>query len=688
MPRPNPWNLQKPFFLLGFCLALGVAVGPVGATNYTVTTLSDAIANDGQCSLREAIQEANNGADTDCAGLPSPGDDTIVFTVSGTITLSSTLPNILDAATVGALTIDGSGQSVTISGDSDGDGFGNVRVMYVNSGGNLTLQNLTIAYGYVTNVTGYGAGIYNAAGATLTVINCTFSKNWASNSFGGGIYNAAGGTLTVTNSVFRENSAFWGGGMYNSGTTNVTTTTFWLNSAAAFGGGIENDGGTLSITNCTFDNNSANNYGGGIENKSGGTLNVTNSTFNQNSAGNGGGGINGAGSGTMTVINSTLAFNTATWGGGIFVGTSHTATLKNTIIANSTGGGDCYLWGGTVTGNNNLIKDTTYACGLINGSNGNIIGVDPSTGPLTGSPAYFPLNPGSPAIDAGDPITCSNPPVSNQSQNGITRPQDGDGNGSAICDIGSFEAPAVLVSQADMAVDAWVLPASAAPGQTTTGWGFVCVNNGPDAATNATCSISASAGTITNLNCNPAVPVPSLASGSFITCTFDFTAPGTPGGSDTPETEFTLTITAGASTSDPNAANNTSSPATPGRLLDALNDTATFPANTSQSYNVGSNDQYGNGSLPPGVNFTLTGTTCASASINSTTGVATFTVPPSGSCVVAYQVCLGPACDTAQLTVTAQQQLEPIPTLDEWGLAALVLLIAGAGLLLVRRVVA
>lgn len=64
---------------------------PVYAVSYVVDSLGDAIANDGFCTLREAIQEANNGADTDCPGLPSAGDDTITFSVSGTITLGSTL---------------------------------------------------------------------------------------------------------------------------------------------------------------------------------------------------------------------------------------------------------------------------------------------------------------------------------------------------------------------------------------------------------------------------------------------------------------------------------------------------------------------------------------------------------------------------------------------------------------------
>jgi len=793
-------------------LGLMMAVATADALTYTVTTLSDAVANDSQCSLREAIQEANNGADTDCAGSPSNGNDTIVFSVSGTIALSSTLPNILDAATVGALTIDGGGY-ITISGDSNGDRVGDVRVMVVDSGANLTLQNLTIASGsapsslgggiwnsgalhvsqctFSNNSAGWGGAIYNAStlslssstfsgnnttdyggairndgtltvggstfssntaatsggaiyniflaalivtntsfnsnsanfggaiandnimtvtgsvfstnsatdsgGAirndgTLTVMASSFSGNTATSGSGGGIYNFYG-TLTVDNSDFSGNRARYGGGIWNKASLYVTTTTVRSNFASNEGGGMSNVG-VADVKGSTFTGNEAGDLGGGILNNSGGTLAVTNSTLSENrvdpTTGRGGAICNDGG--TLTLINSTLSANEAFNGGGLYTVPSSSATLKNTIIANSTLGGDCT---GTLSGSNinNLIEGTGIAaCGLTNGSNGNIVGLDPNLGALTGSPAYFPLNLGSPAIDAGDNTTCATAPVNNQSQNGVTRPQDGNGDTVPICDIGSFEAPAAPAAQSDMAASLGSLPPSLSPGGSYSPLTFSCTNNGPGAAINPTCSITASAGTVSILSCSPALPVGSLASGASISCTFDFTAPGTAGGFNTPETGVTFTVTTGAA-NDSNTANNTASNISPIPIVDALDDAATFPAGSTQSYNVGANDQYGGGSLPtgsPSPVFALDSgnTTCSGAGITSPGGAASFQVPSSGSCVVAYRVCVISGCDTAQLVVTAQQQPQPIPALDEWGLTALVLLMVGAGLLLVRRLVA
>lgn len=124
--------------VLGLGWLLAGLVSPAGAVTYTVTHLADpGTAGDSQCSLREAIESANGAGNGDC-GPDSAGDDTIVFGLSGTITLGSTLPAIVSGQ--GSLTIDGGG-AITISGGNSH------RVLQVNSGADLTLRDLTVADG-------------------------------------------------------------------------------------------------------------------------------------------------------------------------------------------------------------------------------------------------------------------------------------------------------------------------------------------------------------------------------------------------------------------------------------------------------------------------------------------------------------------------------------------------------------
>lgn len=441
---------MKRFRLLGALLLVVMLfarqhVQPVYAAGYVVNSLADNTTNDTFCTLREAILAANNAPANANCGVGSASNDTITFSVSGTITLVWFLPNIVSGA--GTLTIDGGG-NITISGNNA------VRVMIVDSGANLTLLNLTIANastplsgggvvnsGTLTvsnstfsgNTAGSGGGIVNFSSGTITIADSTFSGNSAT--FGGGIDNA-GGALTVVNSTFSGNSAAnSGGGIYNNpdSTLTVNTSTFSSNSAT-YGGGIANNG-ALTVNTTTFYLNVANTngQGGGIRNL--GTSTVTNSTFANNRAegllGEGGGIWS---SGTLTVNHSTFSSNVSNPnnGGGNVRISSGSATIRNTILANSVNGGDCE---GTLTSTstNNLIS-AFAGCGLTNGVNGNIVGQDPQLGTLTGSPAYFPLTAGSPAFNAGDNATCAA-----TDQRGVLRPQGG------RCDIGAFELSIVLV---------------------------------------------------------------------------------------------------------------------------------------------------------------------------------------------------------------------------------------------------
>jgi len=88
---------------------------------------------------------------------------------------------------------------------------------------------------------------------------------------------------------------------------------------------------------------------------------------------------------------------------------------------------------------NNL--EDSVECGLVPGLDDQP-DTDPQALPLAlngGTLAVHALADGSLAIDAGDNATC--PAVD---QRGATRPVDGDGNGTAICDIGAFEYGGIL----------------------------------------------------------------------------------------------------------------------------------------------------------------------------------------------------------------------------------------------------
>ncbi|MCP4418506.1 MAG: hypothetical protein GY805_17955, partial [Chloroflexi bacterium] len=302
------------------------------------------------------------------------------------------------------------GNSFTI----DGQDYLGVRPFYIATNSTVTIQNMTITGGNTSS----GGGISNDG--TLTVSNSTLRGNSVYAYGGGGILNE--GTLTVSNSTLSDNSAYaGGGGITNSGTLTISNSTLSGNSVGWSGGGIDNYG-MLTISNSTLSGNSADWSGGGIYNFS--TLIISNSTLSDNFAA-GGGGIYNVG-GTLAVSNSTLSGNSADYdgGGGIFNG--GTLTVNNSIISDSTPGGDCYNNSGTITSNGyNLDSDGT--CNWSETTD--ISSSDPLLGPLQdngGDTFTHALLDGSPAIDAGDTTLTTD-------QRGVARPQ---GNAD---DIGAYE---------------------------------------------------------------------------------------------------------------------------------------------------------------------------------------------------------------------------------------------------------
>lgn len=418
---------------IGLGLLASLAVSPVLAATIGVNSTSDVAADDGFCTLREAIMAANTDtASGAMAGecVAGSGADTVTFSAPGTITLGSDLPFI-----VHELTINGAG-TVTIDG-------GNSRVF--NTAGTVTLSGLTIANGFDFE----GGAIRNVA--NLTVTSSTISNSQANE--GGGIFNL--GILTVTSSTISGNSATEGGAIYNdNGLVTVSSSTLAGN-LGTFGGAINNDGGSVIVTSSTISGNSAA-AGGGIVNFFG-PLTVASSTISGNTATVTGGGIHAA-SGSVTITNSTLTGNSASTGGGIQSQGSAAMVIRNSTISGNTAtaaaGGIAAL--ATESLFNTIVAGNTAGSGsdfsgAIETSTTNVIGVPggktladilvPAGLANNGGPTKtiaLALVAGNPAIDTATAATCVASPVSGLDQRGVARP--------AVCDIGAYEAEAPTIA--------------------------------------------------------------------------------------------------------------------------------------------------------------------------------------------------------------------------------------------------
>lgn len=269
------------------------------------------------------------------------GGGTVMFTCSGTITLTDQIVIAADT------TIDGAGQAVTISGNDA------VRVFNVAPGTALNLNELTVANGsaYV------GGGVYVDEMATVAVSNCVFSGNSAE--AGGGIFNLDG-AVTVTSSIFSGNNATMGGGIDNrQGALVVSNSTFTENVSGHSGGGIRGHITPITVTNSTFSANSSV-YGGGIFNYLG-ALTVSESSFVDNTASVKGGGIDNDGS--LTLSESRLSGNSAMHGGGVF--SDRTAVISDTIFADNdaTLGGGVFGWAAPITVTNSTFTGNSADAG-------------------------------------------------------------------------------------------------------------------------------------------------------------------------------------------------------------------------------------------------------------------------------------------------------------------------------------
>ncbi len=382
-----------------------------GATEFTVnSTLDeiDAVPGDsscfstpsGVCTLRAAIMEANALSGHDDITVPAGH---YVLSLTG---LEENGSATGDLDVVEPLFITGAGIGATVIDANHID-----RVFQVLMG-DLSLEDLTIQNGSaVTSGSASGGGIYHG-GNNLWLTRVRLTGNQAN--AGGGLQVAHESWAVIQASTFDHNSTVdldvtnqWGAAVLSSGTLSLSSTTVTANSNAV------GDTEVVFLESCNTE-----------------FSNILDSTIAFNS----GGGVY-AYNCSLTVSNSTIYANSG-YGieFGIYTGLDYTLTGKNSIIAGNSPS-DCILWSGTIAFSHNLDSDNT--CGLELAA-GDLPATDPVLLPLRNwggsNQSLYPKPGASPVIDAGG-TSCT--PFD---QRHVARPVDGDGNGSAVCDMGAIEA--------------------------------------------------------------------------------------------------------------------------------------------------------------------------------------------------------------------------------------------------------
>lgn len=269
----------------------------------------------------------------------------ITFNCGGPATITVTNQKVILKNT----SIDGSnnGNQVTISGANS------KRVLFVDPGVTLTLNNIKIANG-------------NASGATPEPDN------------GGGLFNA--GTIVLTYVFFDSNQATKGGGIFNAGTATLNQVYFSFNQASYGGGGLFNNGTLLGVNSGGYSNNTTDNYGAGIF-FNGGTTTFSYLSFEGNISGANGGGLY-INNGVVSMNNTTFTNNRARdLGGAIYNSNSSTSTVlqldKTTFTGNKVTGDNAGIGGEgsggaiSMTGGNQLnISNSTFTANTVKGGDG------------------------------------------------------------------------------------------------------------------------------------------------------------------------------------------------------------------------------------------------------------------------------------------------------------------------------
>ncbi len=370
------------------------------------------VVDNSSCVLNDAVIAANTDTMTNGCDAGN-GADVIELPSNSSLELSGTL------MITSEVTINGNGS--TVSGPQPGS----FQLASITSGF-VTINDVTLQNGYDASVGGVSV---SGTG------NLTLNRSTVKDTIGGGI--SLQGWGGILNEVTIENTGNSNGSYFGAALSVVGTTAGIMNStivgnnnqASVSGGAIWTSDYTASmalfVNNSTISGNTSANQGGGISHSDYNNysfISVNNSTIVNNTTNENGGGLSIGDADRFLVNQSLVSGNSANGlGNEIHVSTGGLELNNYNILGQN---GDSGLVGITA-GASDIVPSGAVV--------GTIIAANlADNGGLTETHALLP---GTEAVDAIPSMECG----SNQDQTGKARPIDGDGDGTADCDVGAFE---------------------------------------------------------------------------------------------------------------------------------------------------------------------------------------------------------------------------------------------------------
>lgn len=296
--------------------------------------------------------------------------------------------------------LEGAGANLTTISNSTAIGAPEVTVA---PGVSATIENLAVS-GMISGATGHNGGIVAGSGSltldrvTVDSVTALFAGEPAAVAV---IPASGNASLTVLDSTISNTLTNSAGGIFVSSPSSAAPS-------------------TATVINSTISNAQAQQVGG---------IDLENTN--------------------LTARDDTIDNNYGNGTGGLLVGPGSTATVTDSLIAGNSstvaGQADCGIQVGAkvIDGGHNLIGTANPDCGFANDTNGDLVGsvaspLNPDLAALAangGSTQTQALEPGSPAIGAGNAADCEAAPVNDLDQRGDTRAA----TTRNACDIGAYD---------------------------------------------------------------------------------------------------------------------------------------------------------------------------------------------------------------------------------------------------------